>query len=544
LAPVALEPATKTDYANTLAKFVLEKHRPGTLTLLIVNRVARAQKLYQRISKEVGSERLGLIHSRFRPADRARHEALLAGEGDRIVVATQAVEAGVDVSARLLITELAPWSSLVQRFGRCNRRGEFKRDAEIFWIDVKSNEDKDGLALPYDAAILSKARIALAKLSDAGPHAVEKIPLPAERVIRPILRRKDLIDLFDTTPDICGNDLDVSRYIRDGEDNDVQVFWRDLGDEEPSPDTPAPTREELCRVSIGDFVKFLKAKAEAWVWNPLDERWQKAERARPGEIYLVEAKTGGYLTELGWTGDGTHKPDALQTLAKGLDSYDQNRQTFIGRWVELQEHTNDVVTEVRQIVQSLGLDSAAPLQTAALWHDVGKAHPIFQEMLTRYAQPPRDDTLWAKSAKQSGRCERRHFRHELASALVWLLCAPEDTADRDLVGFLIAAHHGKVRLSIRALPDENPPTGDGERLYARGIWDGDEFPSVAFDSLNLPPTKLDLSFMQMGDGTRGPSWLARMIALRDRLGTFRLALLETILRVADARASAAEASQP
>lgn len=42
-------------------------------------------------------------------------------EQTREVVATQAVEAGVDVSARVLITELAPWSSLVQRFGRCNR---------------------------------------------------------------------------------------------------------------------------------------------------------------------------------------------------------------------------------------------------------------------------------------------------------------------------------------------------------------------------------------------------------------------------------------
>jgi CRISPR-associated endonuclease/helicase Cas3 len=38
------------------------------------------------------------------------------------------------------------------------------------------------------------------------------------------LRRKDLLDLFDTTPDLCGNDLDISRYIRDGDDTDVQVF--------------------------------------------------------------------------------------------------------------------------------------------------------------------------------------------------------------------------------------------------------------------------------------------------------------------------------
>jgi len=48
--------------------------------------------------------------------------------------------------------------------------------------------------------------------------------------------------------------------------------------------------------------------------------------------------------------------------------------------------------------------------------------------------------------------------------------------------------------------------------------------------------------MEMGwEAARGSSWLARMIALRDRLGPFQLAWLEMLLRAADGRASAAEA---
>jgi CRISPR-associated endonuclease/helicase Cas3 len=43
--------------------------------------------------------------------------------------------------------------------------------------------------------------------------------------------------------------------------------------------------------------------------------------------------------------------------------------------------------------------------------------------------------------------------------------------------------------------------------------------------------------MQMGEGQHGPSWLARTVVLRDRLGPFGLAFLETLLRAADARAS-------
>jgi CRISPR-associated endonuclease/helicase Cas3 len=45
--------------------------------------------------------------------------------------------------------------------------------------------------------------------------------------------------------------------------------------------------------------------------------------------------------------------------------------------------------------------------------------------------------------------------------------------------------------------------------------------------------------MDLGDGPRGPSWTARVLALRDRpdLGIFRLAFLEALLKAADERAS-------
>jgi CRISPR-associated endonuclease/helicase Cas3 len=108
-----------------------------------------------------------------------------------------------------------------------------------------------------------------------------------------------------------------------------------------------------------------------------------------------------------------------------------------------------------------------------------------------------------------------------------------------LVSYIIAAHHGKVRLSIRALPDEKGDESSPERLFARGIWDRDVLPVIP--GLTTTPTELDLSLMQMGEGPLGSSWLARMIALRDLIGPFFLAYLETLLRTADMRVSAAEA---
>ncbi|MGH7973036.1 MAG: CRISPR-associated endonuclease Cas3'' [Limisphaerales bacterium] len=175
--------------------------------------------------------------------------------------------------------------------------------------------------------------------------------------------------------------------------------------------------------------------------------------------------------------------------------------------------------------------------TAARWHDVGKAHAAFQKMLTR-GDVQRATELWAKSANPTGHCERRFFRHELASALAWLQAGPPNAPERDLIAYLIGAHHGKVRLSIRSLPGEEPPLDKPQIRVARGILEGDSIGPVKFDGVSLSPMTLDLSLMEMGrDASGNPSWLARMLALRARFGPFRLAYLEMLLRAADESAS-------
>jgi len=550
---LALSATTKADYAKMLASLIAARHRAGTLTLVVVNRVGRAQEIYEAltISHKKSRQplydraRVALIHSRFRQNDRKQHEQLLFGDGndDRIVIATQAVEAGVDVSARLLITELAPWSSLVQRIGRCNRRAETP-DAEVLWVEIEPDAKGDFL-LPYAKPELDQAKAALATLTDASPRSLSGINVAEATVIRPVIRRRDLVDLFDTTPDICGQDLDISRYIRDGEDSDVQFFWRALEGDTPGENEPPPQREELCRVSIGDANKFLRKKPRAWRWNPLHEQWDPASQARPGSIVLVATDAGGYDGALGWTGEPKNKPKPYPTKEGTLDRYPGDRLSLAREWQTIAAHSFQVEQATAEIAASLGLsrEDSATLGAAALWHDIGKAHADFQKMLRDGPHQPEDATAFYAKSKNAPRPSNaskdyRSLRHELASALAWLLQGPTDAADRDLVAYLIAAHHGKVRLSIRSLPEEKGDPQDAERPFARGIWHGDKLPPIQFARLTVSETTLDLSFMRMGEGPHGPSWLARGIALRDRLGPFRLAFLETLLRAADARASA------
>ena len=544
---LALRKDGAKNYPEDLAKVVLSEHHTGTLTLVVVNRVARAQEVFEQLLKQGRTEsNTALVHSRFREADREIQERILFGTGDRIVVATQAVEAGVDVSARTLVTELAPWPSLVQRFGRCNRYGE-SNEARVFWTDIITGDDQEDLALPYGQDDLVTARIALESLVDAAPENLKQVSVAVPGVIRPVLRRKDLLDLFDTTPDLCGNDLDVSRYIRDGQDTDVQLFWRHVADEAPQQDAPAAIRAELVRVSVGAFQKFLgrKPKPRVWRWNPLEERWDSAFQARPGQTYLIDHKSGGYSDRLGWTGDRGDLPAVVQPIvAQCLEANDADNRTFIGQWVQLTAHLEHVMQQAGQLAAQVGLSAnhAAALIEAACWHDVGKSHPCFQQMLMQSGTPPVPAKLWAKSASQQGRCERKGFRHELASALAWLQLSSERSAAKNIVAYLIAAHHGRVRLSIRSLPNETGPP-EADRLFARGIWQNDELPGVFMkDHGTMSRVRLDLSCMRMGDGPHGESWLARMLQLRDDpdAGPFRLAYWETLLRAADWRASELE----
>ena len=114
---------------------------------------------------------------------------------------------------------------------------------DIFWIDLA--EDK--LALPYEPEALAFARQYLALLAghDVSPTSLEKfqedqgIHLPFEH--RHVIRRRDLVDLFDTSADLSGNDIDVSRFVRgDDPETDVQVFWRAFEPKVGPSDQPAP----------------------------------------------------------------------------------------------------------------------------------------------------------------------------------------------------------------------------------------------------------------------------------------------------------------
>ena len=531
--------ARQKQYIEKLADLVLEQHDETAQTLVILNRVDRAQDLFRQLREKRPDKDDLLVHARFRASERISQNQRLKPDSttDRIVVATQAIEAGVDLSSKVLVTELAPWPSIVQRFGRCNRYGEHNSDgAYIHWVDIED----DGDPLPYDSDALRFAREKLIKLTSAGP-----CDLPRTDESRPVtatLRRKDLLDLFNTDPDLSGFDVDISDYIRDRNTPGIHVFWRDFGDDPNDPDLQkGPHREELCPVSMTQAVELSKRKdATGWYWDALDNRWRRQVGSpRPGMVILLPSSAGCYDQAVGFDSREKNPVDVLPTDASSLtEDFGGDWRTFDQKKsVLLADHLAHVAEQANKLCESLGeTANRAPIVRASRWHDLGKAHDVFQDTLHSCDRAP--EGLLAKSPCK-GEHARRFFRHELASMLAWL-AQHDDDADSNLIAYLILAHHGKVRTSLRAMPGEPVPETGEQFRFARGVWEGDILPALAFDGEQSKETTLKLALMEIGYGEQDASWTERVLTLIEEHGPFQLAWLETLVRIADWRASALE----
>jgi len=120
---------------------------------VFVNTVSRAVEVYERLEKLIDDRPVLLLHSRMPPDSRRRVLDTLRDCNKHVLVATQVVEAGVDVSFDAAISSAAPASSLVQRVGRVCRYGWKPGSDCLFVID----EDADGIGSVYDEESVRRA---------------------------------------------------------------------------------------------------------------------------------------------------------------------------------------------------------------------------------------------------------------------------------------------------------------------------------------------------------------------------------------------------
>ena len=431
-------------FTQALAGGVIDEHVEASLSLVVCNTVSVAQQVFETIRcRYNGASEVILLTSRFRPEDRRKNQAkLLAFEESRkkgvtcdsasipglICVSTQVIEAGVDVSARRLWSEVAPWPSIIQRLGRLNRDGQLNGDAcSRFWEGPEKPKRNQRLIGPYEAEAVKIGRDLIKNLIDEYKFdrmisAKDALARMSKRVnastlieraltppLQPCPRAIDVHGLFSTEPDVFGGFTDVSPFVRSqDESSDVTIFWREWRSNTKlrrSEDLtgPAFTRDEGCAVAIGRLREFLeKEKKSAWIWDDRNEAWEsvRATAVRPGMLVMLPRDDGGYSSELGWTGNRRDKLDQTPPPGEPHERFDDDRFSESGFWVTLEDHLGDTEREAARIVQKLDLniDVGSAVVRASSEHDIGKSLPRWQSELPK--PPLQEDGIWAKAPYQ------------------------------------------------------------------------------------------------------------------------------------------------
>lgn len=227
--------------------------------------------------------------------------------------------------------------------------------------------------------------------------------------------------------------------------------------------------------------------------------------------------------------------DGAEWTTDSEDSY------HAGRAVSLAEHSGDVERFARRFAERIGLppNLCDDLALAGWLHDIGKSDSRFQVLLNggdaiaalrcggllaKSAMSPEAKSLQRSAAERSGYPTR--MRHEVASLA--LVQGAESKVrpmanDYDLVLHLVASHHGYCRPFAPGVDDAQPL--DIALVHSGG----DRAPLV------LGPVS------SANDLHRLDSPLAdRFWSLVERHGWWGLCWLESVLRLADHRASEAE----
>ncbi len=192
--------------------------------------------------------------------------------------------------------------------------------------------------------------------------------------------------------------------------------------------------------------------------------------------------------------------------------------TGAGKRMTLRAHQGAVAVRAAEFARNLHLPESlvAAVSKAGEWHDNGKQDPRFQAMLyQRPLRAHRDSPLLAKSGMDSADHEALHqarirsgypdgMRHEALSAQIALAVSRDPD---DLIVHLVATHHGRGRPLL-------PPVHDPDPQQVTVRVDGVEATLDTAETVDWGSP-------------------ARFAGLNREHGRWRLALLETIVRLAD-----------
>ena len=400
---VTLKLEPKDLEASSVALSILEEQKTHGRVIAFVNTVDAAIELYRELEHRSPTCKLRLIHSNFAPSHRKeREEELLElfGKDSReeaIVVTTQVAEAGINISAPVVFSELAPIDSLIQRAGRCAR---FQENPDGTFMVYKPKRDKSFVPYNEDLIKLTEAAFELRRgefrldwqeethlvdevLDDFYAHFIRNENVKKDDA--KVTRKKGQVQMPDipppktkaiTTGDALGI-LDQTFHSRDPstlentlrEINNVQLV---VVNERPQNDAGAMFVGDPDAFGRSSFQKFLDSQNRLWpsqrdtvesipvsfgrfkrsleereLWEvqmtrvehsaPTVQLTKNEGRVLPNHTYVILQQDAGYSPDLGLTFQPndfeTNTPTVTPIISRG-EKEDKNYEHHFQTWLE------------------------------------------------------------------------------------------------------------------------------------------------------------------------------------------------------------------
>ena len=168
--------------------------KEGKSHLFILNTIRSSQELYEKLC-EIVDEEVEYISRAVTPFERRERLRKIKEGKVKYLVSTQVVEAGVDIDFDVVVRDFAPFDSLNQSAGRCNRNGE---KAGLFKVIRLFDEEKSRFYWNIYDSILCSATLDVLKgknflteedflnLTERYFEVIEKKAVDVERDIKPL----------------------------------------------------------------------------------------------------------------------------------------------------------------------------------------------------------------------------------------------------------------------------------------------------------------------------------------------------------------------
>jgi len=369
--------------------------------IVVCNTVDRAVELYRQVLTEAQAQgyKCNLLHSRFLPDDRKQKENRVIqhlgkdaqSDTKALLIATQVVEVGLDISVDLLLTEVAPVDALIQRAGRIARWG----GNGAVWVYRVEN------ATPYNKALVDKTQELLQKSSGAAldwPTAKCWVNQVLNEPYRQILHESNAYEQVVAQ---------LSRAAFEGSRPRAEAAVRDINTVEVTlHDNPQTLGKDVLRlptisVHIGIAKKWAReatqARAQAWLIevdrSPSDAQVAVSlglvtdEVISIGDRLVFPTSVLSYSVDFGLqraAGGSNFQPQAGQShppLPSALQE-----ESWIDHSIRVAQEIDAVLRQESHAVSALSsilsisvteIEKAAKL--AAVLHDLGKLNKEWQE---------------------------------------------------------------------------------------------------------------------------------------------------------------------